>query len=552
MILYYNNYNIKSNKMLSLLYKPTNQKSLFNQSSVNNIKKWLKNLINLNDYKKILFLYGSDGCGKTSTLNLLLKQYNVFNIDGDQIRVNDVLNDYLNTLPDYNSNTIHSIIQKNNTIGNIVLLDDTKNNEKCIYNLIENLYDLQKKNIPLIVCCSDLSFKQKFKTTYDTTFIDFNTITTFELQILIKKIFNDKKKEIIDENINNIIETSQGNLHQVYYIIEHLLSLQDLNNPLSLDNLTKDNDIDLSNRIKELFKLTKKYDFSKIYELMDVDTYVVNANIFQNYLKIYETNNTCDIADEISRLNYISLSCDSFVNNAYDNIFENDTNYSIINGMQPLYYLYEYHKNKGDNKEKTHSNINTDNDLLLEHYSGFTHNYITNLNELKSFNYESYNNLYNDNNLIQILNRDNMWFYVSMMNDNLNLIQKCLNIKKRNVQYQTYIDILKQQNMYDKYMFIINTIWNYALFETNLNVLKIKFKKQDITINLRIFKRLLNIFSLNGNNNGSLKTYVEYIIKEDLILKIIQLQSQNNLISDDNINNMMYDLSDLWISLKNK
>lgn len=535
--------------MLCTNYKPSNQKNLFNQSCVTNIKKWLKNLSSSNNYKKILFIYGSNGCGKTSTLDLVLKNYNIYNIDQDSIRVNDVIIDLISTLPEYNSSVIQTI-QKSTLLGNIILIDDNniKNSERLICNFIENLYDIYKKNIPLIVCSSDQSFRHKFKSSYDNTFIDFNSVSHIELYTLIKNIFNDKKKHTLltDENINNIIETSQYNLHQVYHIIEHVLSLSlEENSQLNLDNLKKDNDIDLNNRIKELYNLNKRYNFTNIYELMDVDTYVVNANIFQNYLQFYNNNNNIISHDpnyvcmDMDQLEYMSLSCDSFCNNVYDNLFETDANYTIINGMKPLYYLHEY-KNKYFNSNKS--------DISLEHFSGFTHNFIINFNELEKFRYESFNNLNNDKNKTLILDTKCLWEYINIVNENLKIVHECLNIKKRNVKYEMYIELLKKNNVYDKYMYIINTIWCYTLFETNQNILKTKYKKENININLRIFKRLLNIFSFQSNN---LKTCVENLIKDELILKIIELQNKNNLVIADNVNNMMYDLSDLWTHLKN-
>lgn len=534
--------------MLCENYKPSNQKKLFNQDCVAHIKKWLKNLSSSGDrdYKKILFIYGSDGCGKTSTLDLVLKNYNIYNIDQDSIRVNDVIIDLISGLPEYNSSVIQTI-QKSTLLGNIILIDDNniKNSERLISNFIENLYDIYKKNIPLILCSSDQSFRQKFKSSYDNTFIDFKNVSHTELYTLIKNIFNDKKKDtsITDENINNIIETSQYNLHQVYHIMEHVLSLSlEKNEQLNLDKLKKDNDIDLNNRIKELYNLNKTYNFTNIYELMDVDTYVVNANIFQNHLKFYNET-TLDVRSNtdmcLDKLEYISLSCDSFCDNVYDNFFESDANYTIINGMKPLYYLHEY-----KNKYFKGSNC----DISLEHFSGFTHNFIINFNELDKFRYESFNNLNNDKNKTSILDTKCLWQYINIVNDNLKIIHECLNIKKRNVKYEMYIELLKKNNVYDKYMYIINTIWCYTLFETNQNILKTKYKKENIIINLRIFKRLLNIFSFKSNN---IKTCVENLIKDDLILKIIELQNKNNLITADNVNNMMYDLSDLWTHLKN-
>lgn len=531
--------------MLTSDYKPSNQKNLFNQPCVNNIKKWLKNVSVGEHYRKILFIYGSEGCGKTATLDLLLKNYNVFNIDQDNVRLNDAMEDFINTLPEFKANSIQNL-QKISLIGNIILLDDNiKNYDRVINNIIENVYEIHKKNIPFIICCSDISIRQKFKSSYETTFVDFNTVSNNEMILLIKTIFNDKKKTITDENINKIIETSQNNLHQAYHIIEHVLTLSDgdSSKQLNLDNLKKDNDEDLSERVKRLFDLNKKYNFSYLYELIDVDTYVVNANIFQNYLKFYELyKNEQTDQNILDQLNSISLSCNSFVKNTYDYVFDTDTNYSVVQGVKPLYYLHDY-KNKYF-PEKTIELSES-----LEHYSGHTHNYIINFNELDTFMSESFNNLNTDNNKTFLLDKSSLWEYITIMNQQLKLIHKCLNIKKRNVKYDVYINLLKSNNLYDRYIFIINTIWSYALFETNPNVLKIKYKKDDITINLRIFKRLINIFSLE-NNNCVLKTYVENLIKEDLTQKIIELQNKNNLIVDDNINNMMYDLSDIWVSLK--
>jgi ABC-type dipeptide/oligopeptide/nickel transport system ATPase component len=546
--------------MLSTFYRPTNQKNLFNQSCIINIKKWLKQLNGTSEnttYKKILFIYGPDGCGKSATLDLLLKTYNVYSIDQDQIKVNDVMSDFINTLPDYNASSIQSITQKSNVTGNIILIDDCKSNEKTISNFIENLYETVKKNIPLIICCSDYSLRQKFKSIYDIVFVDFKHASNLELNILIKKIFNDKKKEITNDNINHIIETSQYNLHQVYYISDHILATQDAHQQLNLENLKKDIDIDLNERIRKLFDLNKEYDFLRIYELMDVDTYVVNANIFQNYLNFYDIFQT-DLFQtkkqieqiDIIKLDYMALSCDSFISTIYDNVYDFDTNYNIMNGMKPLYYMHEFkEKFKAlQNETEYTDSINKKLSNSLEHYSGHTHNYIINLNELNQFIAESFNNLNTENNKICMLDKHNLWDFMYIINNNLILIHKCLNIKKRNVKYETYIDLLKTNDIYNKYTFIIDTIWNYALFETNPNVLKIKYKKEDININLRIFKRLVNIFTIGETN--SMKTNIENIIKEDLINRIIELQNKNNLISDNNVNNMMYDLSDIWLSLK--
>jgi len=522
--------------MLSQLYKPTNQKLLFNQPCLNEIKKWLKTLNDDKNYKKILFIYGSNGCGKTTTLDLLFKNYNVININPDDIRVSECMNELLTSIINYDSNTIQTT--KKASLGNLLLIDNIKHCEKTINNFINVLYE-NNKNIPLIICCTELSIRQKFKSDYNITYIDFNTLTKKELTKLITTIFNDKNFKITEANINNIIETALNNLHQVYFIIEHILAS---NKPdIDFDVLKQDHDIDLNEKIKILFNFENEYDFKKIDELTEADSNVICNNIFQNYLQFYDkVDNNDNDNDLINKLENLSLTCDSF--NTYNVCNFEVSEFDNVNCIHPIYRMHEYNKVYENNKVHESKPIN----YTFEHYSGISYNYINNLNEINTFMIDSFNNLNNDVNKTLILDKNIIWDVIKLTIQNLNLINEYLNIKKRNVKPEDYIEILKNKNVYEKFMHVVDIIWNYTLFETNNDILKIKYKKDDIEINLRIFKRLINIHSFE-NTTKILKTSTENIIKYELINKLISLQDNNvSIKNDDRISNLICDLNDIW------
>ena len=99
--------------MFSQNYKTTNQKSLFHKDVVNNIRKWIQNIEykyeTIKDVKQILFLNGPVGCGKSVTIECLFKAYNLINVDSDNLRNADKINDALQQIINFNGITLANI-----------------------------------------------------------------------------------------------------------------------------------------------------------------------------------------------------------------------------------------------------------------------------------------------------------------------------------------------------------------------------------------------------------------------------------------------------------
>jgi predicted HTH domain antitoxin len=123
--------------------------------------------------------------------------------------------------------------------------------------------------------------------------------------------------------------------------------------------------------------------------------------------------------------------------------------------------------------------------------------------------------------------------------------------KKRNVSTDEYLTIIKDNDIiYKQYQHINDIIWSYTLFETNENINKIKYKESEITIDIRIFKRYINIFSFS-NVSKLLKISTENLIKNEIKNRIVLMQ--NNLFIknvEDSIEQLTYDLGDVWSCMK--
>jgi len=118
--------------MFSVKYKPTTQKLLFHKDIVNHIRKWIQTIEykyeTTKNVKEILFLNGPVGCGKSVTVECLFKGYNLINIDSDNLRNNDRLNETLQQIVSFSSITLANIDKWNHKNkqdkNNIVFIDN--------------------------------------------------------------------------------------------------------------------------------------------------------------------------------------------------------------------------------------------------------------------------------------------------------------------------------------------------------------------------------------------------------------------------------------------
>jgi len=554
--------NIKSIK-LQEQYKPQNQKSLFNQICVSEIKKFIKELTSQNR-KKILFLNGPSGCGKKSTMYILFKNYNLIHIDADNIRFLENTNDIINGISSFASQNLSQFEKKPTKLhsGNILVLNNIQHCEKTLLQFLDILYIKYNRNIPIILICNKQQMRERFKSEFNTTFIDFSHPTNEELKELINTINTCHKLKLSKESIEKIIETSMYDIHQVFHILEYLQlsrTRQDtINDDINtITNLQKDHDVDLHNKIEYLFDFTKEFNFQKVDELTQADSSVISNIIFQNYIKLIESPDSLVLLDQVSNLQVLADISDSLCHNLNDVIFDlqnhSDTvnynsYYNIINCIEPIFKLHE-------NKRNIYS-VKNEKQFVIENFKNYSYNNINSFEELKTLTLNSYNNIHGNKQGNKILflhdNKNDLWILINTFIQIIININKTLETKKRNIKLQENINIIKKdKNIFEQVMFIVDTIWDYILFETNENITKIKFNPDEITIDIKIFKKYINIFTFQ-NNSKVIKLSTENVIKYFLKEKIVTLQNEritNHKMSE--IDKLTYDLSDIWSCMKN-
>ena len=209
-------------------YKPKNSSELIgNKNAIKMIKKWLNDYNkNSNITKPNLIIIGPHGIGKTTIINILLKEveYNCLNLDFGKVKNNKMINDYINSL--LYGNNISNIMNENKKYKNTIIVDDIE----MITSTIEkkSIEDLRKKNeknryLPIIFISDNQH--TKFLAFLKKTCIVVNMYSLYrdDLLELMNKIIKNENIKIYDEFIKNqIIDHIQGDIRRLINVLQDI------------------------------------------------------------------------------------------------------------------------------------------------------------------------------------------------------------------------------------------------------------------------------------------------------------------------------------------
>jgi replication-associated recombination protein RarA len=192
--------------------------------------KQFEDILNLTPYKTI-FVLGSNGCGKSTFVKILLNSLN-FNIKfyNTVVSSNEKLIDEMINL---NHNNILDMLNSKKTIKKHALVIDNFDhinltNEK---NLIENIisFNLEKKKFPLILISNINNIKSINEIFLEKALIIKLTIPSkIELTNFIDKIVLSENKYITDKEIYNIIiNFSQNDLRRLLFTLQDIINNSD-------------------------------------------------------------------------------------------------------------------------------------------------------------------------------------------------------------------------------------------------------------------------------------------------------------------------------------
>lgn len=564
--------------LFSTKYKPTIQKSLFHKDIVNHIRKWIKTLESNNEYnislKQILFLQGPIGCAKSVTVECLFKAFNLINIDLDILTSSERTNDVVNAIVDFNSLTLENTFTKKQNKKNIVLIDNIELCEKGLETFIESIHS--NNNIPIILICNNLKYKSIFSDYKNCTVIEFKKPSLLELNKLVLDINTSEKLHLTKENILQIIEKSQYDIRQLFFLIEqwYLSNRKDTNEDTNEDGREdggegitkmsfehfietiniKHEDKDLIEKMSYLLNYTKSFDFNKSFKMSIGEPQTLSCSIYQNYNFI----NAEKKSDNNLLLNRYSNMLDNMSESTifHNQIYENQcwdlyNEYTVFSTVIPSYY---FKQNKDILKEECN--------VPIVSFKDFSYNFINSYGEVKKI---CKTNLYSkklsvntNKNVIEcICNIDSCFSIVNILINCINKLNDYFNNNKKgkNTTKKEKLDLCN--NISDDYMKyfdkIISFVYTYKLFEIDIDTVDFKKYNNDILIrddckkvDLRVLKRFLNIFTFDDSHKN-FKSHIEISLQYKIFLLILDHLKTQSIENKSKIHSTTtVELSEIW------
>jgi dephospho-CoA kinase len=490
-------------------YYPTTQKALFQKQSVNQIKQFLSNVVKSPSDK--LYVYGNMGCGKTSVLKILLKQYNVIELIADDIRSSDKHQDLLQHIlnfHDQNFNLLTTNFKKENSQKNIVLIDNIElcdQNLKQFIELIENKY-----TVPIVLIANSKKYLERLKkndklSEFNIVCVQVTNPTNDQLKTFIEDINTKLKLNLTYENISDILNYSNQDLRQIYFVLDQWI-FQRKTNLTNFDAFLsgfqqKIFDIDFIDSIKYILDAKSKLDISDALIKLSSEPLVFATGVFQNYIETLSNDTNLDDLSKIAeQISYGNMYSQLTFKMQEEELFD----YQSV----PLIYTSYLIKNS-----KNHVTLNSP-----SRFRDISYNYINSLNDVKSRTILNISELAKDmsiGNITQLLFTE-----LKLLNDQ---IPKTRKLKQRIENYNGLTDILERLQR------ITNFILEYKMynFEEGTNSIlpsdfEIYYKTNINKIDIRLLKKFINVYCFDSSQ--SIIKNSELLILESILKQIYQSQ----------------------------
>lgn len=563
-------------------YYPRYQKDLINQTVVTDIKKWMNtNLVNNtdNDYKKILCIIGPTGCGKTTTVNYLFSNYNIISLEPEHIKSTEKVLDILRSLVSFKTKTMIDIDKWDNKNYkeryNILLIDNIELCDKWINHFIKSLYNEFSVNIPLIVIGNNPKNKEQITDFNNVYHINFPKPNSKDLNKIIDRLTENEFQQIkTSNNIKTIIiDKSENDIRQLFFILEQLkLSLY---NEPKYDNIeflieglySKMVDLDLFDKINKI--IIDDINCEQRFIISSSEPQTISCSIYQNYLDIIDkskNNKEHNMIDtSVNVIDNISLSNIIHSNIYDDQNWELGDEYTYTSCVIPSKML-----NMGCNFDNSVQ-------LDLNVFRDISYNFLNSLSEvidiIRNNNFKNYltsDKIQNDN-FLEKHHITEIYITINIMSNIIIKINKYFDEKKRGKnstkreKFQIFdmienTEIKKGQendmtNIKVLLQYLCNFIYTYKTFEVDINdillnkniyMLREQREKHVNKIDIRIFKRLLNIFIFN-NGNKLLKSHTEIVIQYKIFTMLVDDLINNPVQhNNDKIDNLITDITNIW------
>jgi len=492
--------------------------------------------------------------------------------------------------------------------SNMILVDNLELCDKGIENFIDVVYTKHNINIPMVFVCNSIRYKDIFVNYKNCTFLEFKKPSLLELTKLSIDIVKEEDLDLSKQQIKILIEKSEYDIRQLLFLLEQWYYSKRMKHEFDMfiENIQiKNIDKDLNEKMEDVFNYKQRFNFSELFTLGSSEPVTLSNSIYQNYTNSIYQNYTNSIDKNLDKQdslcvleNYCKIMDNISISNLiYNEIYENQNwdlynNYISHSVVIPGYYLKQnnrflFEKRFGKQNIQNIQNIqNTNNQDLMDvdeqvtdidqsikewdkqlfnftPFKDVSYNFTNSYDEVKRI---SNNNIY-----CKILNYKGFksrilqdpvccFFIVDILINSIEKLNKYFdkNKKGKNTTKKEKLELcenIERSNFKISLDILVNIVYEYKLFEINVDDFLINRKKyideeilkQNIQkIDLKVFKRLLNIFTMNDKHKcfkSHIETSIQYKILGFLVKNYIDEPSK---ISYDINNILTEDLNKIW------
>lgn len=557
--------------MFNTKYKPTTQKALFHKDVVNHIRKWIKMLEDSCDRKSsmkhILFVHGSISCGKTVTIECLFKAFNLITVDSDNLRSSDRISEVLQTVVGFNDITLANIDKWNHKTRkdkpNIVFIDNIELCEKGIDSFVDMIHNRLDRDVPIILISNNAKHQDIFTNYQNCTFVQFKKPSLLELTKLASDINQAESLELTRPQTKQIVERCQYDIRQLLFLLEQwMLSKRggsDFDMFLETVQL-KQVDQDIGEKMSVLCNRSA-FNFRSTFGLAASEPHILSSSIYQNYITVHKVPESTEPKIIASLLqNYSNVMDNISMSDVYNNeIYENQqwglyNEYAVFSTVLPSYYLKQ-------NAELLQST--TTNEFVT--YKDISYNFINSYEEVKRvcetnvYNKHLSNGVPDRNVADTIRDRESLFKITAVLIECIRDLNEYFDQNKRgkNTTKREKFDLcnnITEQKYKTALDLLVNTIYNYRLFEVDIEQVLVNITdyqnddtlKQNVNkIDLRVFKRLLNIFTFDDSHK-LFKSNVEISVQYKIFQMLVKNLHVEKRRVPNTIESLTQDLDTIW------
>jgi hypothetical protein len=426
--------------------------------------------------------------------------------------------------------------------NNLLVIDNVEPADKNIANFVDIIYTKKTINIPIIMMTTNVRLQSLFDGNLDLYTIEMKKPSLLELTKISNEINLNEHLGLEPPEIKQLVQLSQFDIRQLLFTLEQKKYSNDQFSDFVSTIQTKHTDIDLIDKLSYVFDASSAFDMQYTDYISSSEPMSISGGIFQNYSNNLDNiRQAADVADSISQSNLMQ-----------SHIFNDQewSLYDVYSCMSCVIPCYHIKKQKNTQPSSSYTFIG---------FKDISYNFINSFEEVKRTMLSSYavHKQFPRSNydIVDYFDLAKIFlFNITALNNYFDS-----NKKGKNTSKQEKFNLCKNitdTSVLTAWNSLVNHIYYNNMFEIDTSKLDVKSYSNDETImkdsskvDLRMFKRFLNIFTMDSSNKV-FKSNVETALKYKLLQTIIndekQYYEKNKVDNETKLEVLVEDLDKIW------